>query len=903
MDKRKENWSVKNLDKYITIFIILALSISLISTNNVSAEENQTIEIEVKYTNGDIVDFNSMKVVVYQDFEKEPFLENKLSSNPDFILVPENHRYKIEVYVDGMYADVGYVKLETKPVKEEITIPLSGGLQFSVFYENGETPIKGATVILKTHDNSELRRGITNDEGNTVRYWIQSTTKQQDHYVADVYLEDLFLTSYFPIKIVQGTFVDQKIITKIPEIVEDLVTINLFSGTDRITSKDGNYKVNLLDLYGNKIITSDVNFRGDAQFSNLRSGTYVVKINSDSNFENLLWPQTAIHVTGDVNEFKIFKNKNNFNLKENPLLSCNCVSFRLDDVQDHWLSDTQIEIMNLFAEKNIPLTIGVVGKLIGTDDKLISSIKKNLEEESIEIANHSWDNESLINLDENAQSEKILNSNQKITDIFGVTPKIFVPPQNLYDSTTIDVLKKNNFSYLISHITDNEAIFIDEDSFYNIPATTETGILLDASQWELRDNEYVQNKIIENLNTQGYSIIMIHPQEFSLNNDGEYGIPNQESISKLRTLLDEVSKLDSNIVRISEITPTEEVIVEKPLNGDSIETCDCVAFRLDGVQDYWLNEVQISIMKTFAKNDTPLTIGIIANAFGNDPKITEFVNNNLAENPTNLEIATKGIGLTPFTNYDKEKQNKNLKESIQMIELNTNVKPRVFIPPDNKFNSETLDILEENNITHISASLVNGDSPPFEFTGEQIYRFPQTSATGKFLPSKNIFQGVKNEQIIFESIQSIQNYGFSVISIQPQEFSNVNNSTHVNSANAKQIENLEKLIDEFDNLGYKIVSIGEINSNVIITVPKWIKNNAGWWADGQIDDRTFVQGIEYLVKEKLITVSEESKSTTTEQNIPKWIKNNAGGWADGQIDDRTFVQGIEYLVKTGIIMY
>ena len=30
-------------------------------------------------------------------------------------------------------------------------------------------------------------------------------------------------------------------------------------------------------------------------------------------------------------------------------------------------------------------------------------------------------------------------------------------------------------------------------------------------------------------------------------------------------------------------------------------------------------------------------------------------------------------------------------------------------------------------------------------------------------------------------------------------------------------------------------------------IPKWIKNNAGWWADEQIDDASFLKGIEYLV--------------------------------------------------------
>ena len=39
-----------------------------------------------------------------------------------------------------------------------------------------------------------------------------------------------------------------------------------------------------------------------------------------------------------------------------------------------------------------------------------------------------------------------------------------------------------------------------------------------------------------------------------------------------------------------------------------------------------------------------------------------------------------------------------------------------------------------------------------------------------------------------------------------------------------------------------------------IKIPTWIKTNAGWWADGTIDDTTFITGIEFLVKEGIIKV-------------------------------------------------
>ena len=83
-------------------------------------------------------------------------------------------------------------------------------------------------------------------------------------------------------------------------------------------------------------------------------------------------------------------------------------------------------------------------------------------------------------------------------------------------------------------------------------------------------------------------------------------------------------------------------------------------------------------------------------------------------------------------------------------------------------------------------------------------------------------------------------------------------------------------------------------------VPSWIKNNAGWWADGSIDDQSFIQGIQFLIKEKIIDV-DSSVSSQNDDKIPSWIKNNAGWWADDQIPESDFLSGINHLVKTGII--
>ena len=84
-------------------------------------------------------------------------------------------------------------------------------------------------------------------------------------------------------------------------------------------------------------------------------------------------------------------------------------------------------------------------------------------------------------------------------------------------------------------------------------------------------------------------------------------------------------------------------------------------------------------------------------------------------------------------------------------------------------------------------------------------------------------------------------------------------------------------------------------------VPAWVKNNAGWWADGTISESEFVQGIQFLIKDGIIVVPQTPVSAEKSEGVPAWVKNNAGWWADGTISDSDFVNGIQHLIKTGII--
>ena len=39
------------------------------------------------------------------------------------------------------------------------------------------------------------------------------------------------------------------------------------------------------------------------------------------------------------------------------------------------------------------------------------------------------------------------------------------------------------------------------------------------------------------------------------------------------------------------------------------------------------------------------------------------------------------------------------------------------------------------------------------------------------------------------------------------------------------------------------------------TIPEWIKNNAGWWADGDIDEKEFLSAIDYLLSNEILRIN------------------------------------------------
>jgi peptidoglycan/xylan/chitin deacetylase (PgdA/CDA1 family) len=129
---------------------------------------------------------------------------------------------------------------------------------------------------------------------------------------------------------------------------------------------------------------------------------------------------------------------------------CNCVAFRFDDVQNYWLLDPQLEVLEIFREYDVPITIGVIGNAFEEDIATYVYNVTSSKNSNIEIANHSWSHENFSLLDKATQTQLIKNTNDRIFNVTGFLPKIFYPPFGESNNSTLEVLREYNFTIMSS---------------------------------------------------------------------------------------------------------------------------------------------------------------------------------------------------------------------------------------------------------------------------------------------------------------------------------------------------------------------------------------------------------------------------------------------------------------------
>ena len=568
----------------LLVFFIIISSASL----SFAQEDTGSIDVIIRYNTFDKIDTYAAVLKVYQDNNKDPFVVIRFpESNPIMIdSLPLGHKYKVEVYVNGMLA--GSEKIDVNGNEEmEIIIPTSGGMIFRAVYNDGSTAIVGATISIFSDDTQLWVQDTTDTTGKTMRFWLQSNNAIDGYYVAEVIIDgSVVFTSpkhikYFPN--LQGVI---QINTSWPKIVDKLITVSVYKdASQKVTKSDGSFVVELYDVKNNKVDQSSVSYRGEAHFTNLKVGQYsfkAIKQPSDTNSEAIVIGVTNSTITGKESTIVIIGQEST---TQGPQKTCNCVAFRLDDVQDHYLKTPQLEVMKIFQKKGVPLTLGIIGGFWGQDQQILNFVKEDIKRHrpTFEIASHSWNNSPLPTFNKNDQLTLLQKTNDVIQETLGVTPTTFTAVENKFNNDTITILQELGFTHFTAHIreTHSPPYALENSDLYYFPASTQTAILdVETNVWTNVDNEITFAEARDFLKEYGFAVVMMHPYEFAIKDFGVYtGEANFESLDNLGKLIDQFRDDGIDVVSIQQITEEripgdEDIELELPQIEDSISNCN-----------------------------------------------------------------------------------------------------------------------------------------------------------------------------------------------------------------------------------------------------------------------------------------------------------------------------------------
>ncbi|MEM4391811.1 MAG: hypothetical protein QXG67_03380 [Candidatus Nitrosotenuis sp.] len=284
-------------------YVVTLVLVFLVSVTLAEPVFSETpVKIELAYPNGDRVYLNSaVKIVITSSDGKtkqevvgeptKPYLEAYLLTN---------HRYQVQTYVEEMLLDTTYVELDRNmPNLIKITIPSSSGLKFTILYNDGRTPINGATVSILGNSGKTLREGSTDFRGETIRYWLPPTPAKDNHYKIIVSLDSNTKYTYqTPINARPGNE-HITIKTDWPSLV-DYVRVHVYE--DEITKlRWGNtFSAKLYDK--NNLGRSVLFNNGEAYFTTLAAGSYRLEIVSG---KSEVWYNQTILVVKKFEDLRV----------------------------------------------------------------------------------------------------------------------------------------------------------------------------------------------------------------------------------------------------------------------------------------------------------------------------------------------------------------------------------------------------------------------------------------------------------------------------------------------------------------------------------------------------------------------------------------------------------------------
>ena len=259
---------------------------------------------------------------------------------------------------------------------------------------------------------------------------------------------------------------------------------------------------------------------------------------------------------------------------------CNCVIFRLDDVQDTWLHSAQTQIMNLFISKDQSLSVGIIMNETGNDQMILQKIKEGQSKGLFEMAIHGLNHVDYTKLSEQEQKKTLDLANTKMQTLFGVKSNVFIPPYDLFNNSTLVAMADSRIGILSAALgppNDNHFIWSPSDSSepYSIFQFPETVGFMDEVDgvWQKVSNSAILDSIHDGIAKRGYAVVVLHPQNFVKTENGQFvDVMDSTQVSNLSNLIDSVLAKKIRITTFENISGSDPPQNQMQPISDSVKT-------------------------------------------------------------------------------------------------------------------------------------------------------------------------------------------------------------------------------------------------------------------------------------------------------------------------------------------
>ena len=277
--------------------------------------------------------------------------------------------------------------------------------------------------------------------------------------------------------------------------------------------------------------------------------------------------------------------------------------------------------------------------------------------------------------------------------------------------------------------------------------------------------------------------------------------------------------LSVTLIISSSIIPSRSFSQETGAMNTAVQ-CNCVVFRMDSIQDYWIEQGQVTPMDLFISKNQSLSLGLVMNAVGNDPKILNKIRDGSSRGGL-FELAINGWNHTDYTNLSQKEQEYSLNLSNQKMQMLFGNTSDIFMPPEGSFNTATINAMNTLDLKILNSpmyaednfnqgkSIFIADSKIANKANEEVFHLPSTISFKEYLGDKWIKNSVEN--ILSNITQNLEEYGYAVIALSPQDFMKVDaNGILTNTLNEDEVKDLSRLIDSILSRNIKITSFSKI---------------------------------------------------------------------------------------------